>query len=190
MSEKGIVMTGESVRAILAGRKTQTRRVIKPQPALRPVVLDMGTLNDETGKWVYAKPQYRPGDILWVRETWGVGIQMSGGVIYKANYLDACAPLADGEKWRSSRFMPRAAARLFLRVTDVRAERVQEISEADAIAEGRRAGDTYSETSSYATTARQSYMWLWDKINGKSGHGWIKNDWVWVYTFERVDEPC
>ena len=89
--------------------------------------------------------------------------------------------------WKPSIHMPKEAARIFLRVTDVRTERVNDISENDAMAEGCVKGDKYfGENSSPALTAKQSFMWLWNMINEKRGYGWAMNNWVWVYEFERV----
>ena len=87
-------------------------------------------------------------------------------------------------KWRPSIFMPREAARIFLRVTDVRAERLQDITEADAECEGVIARH---DTACTGTSARISFAELWDSINNKRGYGWDKNPWIWVISFERVN---
>jgi len=165
---KPIIFCTPMVQAILEGRKTQTRRVIKPQP-------DAGLMPNK-----YAAP-YKPGDILWVRETWKPDYHDEDGYCYKA----------DGDRemypnnllhWRPSIHMPRAAARIFLRVTDVRAERVQDISAEDAHSEGIACiHDEISECAAFAA--------LWDEINAKRDGGryaWERNPWVWAYTFERI----
>jgi hypothetical protein len=148
-------------------------------------------------------PKYQPGDILWVRETWAeseceycrAGISSLGGhctcdYVYRANYGttedDSFPPSMF--KWRPSIFMPKEACRLFLSVTDVRAERLQEITEADAIAEG--CGPRLHSATSI--TARQDFMHIWQRLNDRRDGGkyaWITNPWVWVYTFERIDKP-
>lgn len=192
---KPIIFSTEMVRAILDGRKTQTRRVIKPQPdnvtegktpmgadymawyngAVANPLLNVGGCSD---LW----PPYRPGQILWVRETWGIPIRMAGEIIYRADYADKKAPLADGEKWRPSIHMPREAARIFLRVIDVRVERLQEITEEDARAEGCDAN----------IPDGVSIIWfyeIWNRLNARRGYGWDVNPWVWVIEFERTEAP-
>ena len=145
MSERPIIMTNESVRAILDGRKTQTRRVIKPQP----IGADYWTAYNEPPQSFYpntydaqpkrlACPYGVPGDRLWVKESWANNIPgCPNGLSYKADHID---PLGDGPahpmKWKSPIFMPHWASRLTLEVISVRVERLQEISEDDAIAEG------------------------------------------------------
>ena len=130
---KPILFNTQMVHAILDGRKTQTRRIVKPQPQSysfdgRVYVFNEGEL---------PKPQYQPGDILYVRETWAENtIPHSGnyaGIEYRADYYGGREPIL---RWRPSIHMPREAARIFLRVTDVRVERLQHITRADAISEG------------------------------------------------------
>jgi hypothetical protein len=133
------------------------------------------------------KPRYEPGGIPWVRETWKPSPYEDGIYAYKADKLPHPAG-SQYLQWRSPYHMPRAAARIFLRVAGVGVERVQDISEADARAEGI--------TIPFMRTIRGiehiiEYRWLWDKINGKRDHGayaWKKNPWVWVIDFERVDD--
>ncbi len=226
---KPIIFSTPMVQAILAGRKSQTRRVIKPQPSI-----DCGgrfdwevsfadgsffiTAENENGDgamWKY-KPRYQQGDVLWVRETWCelARVDSSGYTHYDdCNYyyatdgdyqIDLCD--ADGfylddqrMRWRPSIHMPRAAARMFLRVTDVRVERMQEISEGDAIAEGCEGIPCDHPSGRYACEDCMNTGWreppivmyheLWDELNAKRGYGWDTNPWVWVITFERIDEP-
>lgn len=205
MKEKPILFNTEMVRAILEGRKTQTRRVIKPiynkdynrfsrmsifsaikkfDPWWHGVDYDGGIfVNDPI-----EQPRYQPGDILWVRETWQ--LLPSGFIerppemkyIYKATHelSDECA------KWRPSIHMSREAARIFLRVTDVRAERLRDITISDCIAEGiPKVHGMRSEIINW-------YNELWDTLNAKRGYGWDTNPWVWVITFEKIEEesPC
>ena len=145
--EKPILFSGEMVRAILDGRKTQTRRVIKPQPMFSNVAVNGMTLERQIAgekAWLinHKCPYGKPGDTLWVRETWAShrymddtapseftpGAQMLP-IFYRANYGSALS--GDCGKWRPSIHMPRWASRLTLRVVDVRIERVQEIEPGD-----------------------------------------------------------
>ena len=173
LKEKPIFFETTSVLAILAGTKTQTRRAF---------CLPEGQASPPAGAALKGwRPLYQPGDILWVRETWGVGIQLAGGIIYKADYVGRRAPLAEGFKWRPSMIMPRCAARIFLRVTDARVERLQDISEYDAIAEGLADATHYTPRENIARFAE-----FWDGFNVKRGYGWETDPWVWAYTFERM----
>lgn len=165
MSEKPILFSTPMVQAILDGRKTMTRRVVK-----------------STESWVkefdLPKPKYQVGNVLWVRETWAPGCM--GGYIYKAGHQYA-ERLQELKQWKPSIHMPKLAARMFLRVTDVRGERVQDITEDDAIAEGVQARN---DTACGGTSARIAFAELWDSLNEKRGYGWSNNPWVWVYEFE------
>lgn len=221
---KPIVFTDHSIEAIEAGRKTMTRRVVKGLDGMNVYRVEPHWSYDEDEPlngvaWDFVfgacgggmcfdgaipiKPRYLKGDLLWVKETW------------KANASDLDVPYVyrrDGIerwpnnliKWSSPWFMPKAAARVFLMVEDVRPERVQEISEADALAEGIRACDdgcfegngwspTYSDPDSGGEPVfRNGFGVLWDGINGKREGGryaWAKNPWVWAYRFRRADKP-
>ena len=188
MSEKPILFSTPMVRALIAGNKTQTRRVIKLRGFSENAIIKKtkhGFLLSEGGSFnIPMKARYQPGDILWVREAWRLGDfsfiddDVSASVQYKdlttgprLHYLKHGMDERLG--WRPSIHMPRAAARIFLLVTDVRAERLQEILEKDARAEGAHNG--------------LEFLRIWDKINKKRGHGWDVNPWVWVYTFERTE---
>lgn len=162
-----------SVRAILAGLKTQTRRAFS-MPEGQP-----GDPAEISLKGWH--PHYQRGDVLWIREAWGIGIQSTGEIIYKADYIDKKAPLAEGQRWRPSLRMPRSVARIFLRVTDVRVERLQDISEADAIAEGLDNAAAYTPKENI-----ERFAAFWDSFSAKRGYGWDTNPWVWAYTFELV----
>lgn len=187
MATKPILFSGPMVRAILEGRKPMTRRVMKPQ-----VNGDIA----ERHLYVDLRSPFQPGDILWVRETW---LEHKGTYIYMADgkhlALDA---LIGGPffKWRPSIFMPKEAARLFLRVTAVRAERVQEITDEDAIREGANCDEDGRNVGLAEKIRRgpvERFRDLWDSINGMRAGGaysWDKNPWVWVITFERVDKPA
>lgn len=218
MIEKPILFSGPMVRAILDGRKTQTRRVVMEgggvkapaHPARNPpspiVVQDYAGF----GHYVYAGCPYT-SNRLWVRETWRT-VERDGidGVEYAAD--GAFAPIADtreaadawvdahengkhGEKWRPSIFLRRWASRLTLAVESIRVERLQDISEEDARAEGCSAGaapgeaydrDTASTWRIGAGSYRRGYRDLWDSINSKrGGRAWADNPWVWVVTFRK-----
>lgn len=191
--ERPIIMTAESVRGILTGTKSQTRRVIKPQPHQR-----------ESGYWWFGRncfasnetllgelmegycPYGSPGDRLWCRETFtgdwrGNGQPARGCINYRA---DGKIPdkYREGNYWRPSIFMPRWASRITLEVVSVRVERVQSISDDDAIEEGVDRTNT-----SIPTYAIQRYRKLWDSINGaKPGCSWVDNPYVWCVAFRRL----
>ena len=188
MAERPIFFEVTSVLAIRADLKTQTRRAFRvPEDCEgRPAGIAGNKENPLRLEWAGGvhRPRYQPGDILWVRETWGIGIQLAGGIIYRADYAGKQAPLAEGQKWRPSMIMPRELARIFLRVTDVRVERLQDISERDAIAEGLADAARYTPRRNIRRFAD-----FWDSFNAKRGYAWATNPWVWVYTFERVQYP-
>ena len=196
------------VQAILDGRKTQTRRAVKPQPAgeIRRGEPDFNHWID-TKYWErqnqkenrgigtrgFACTYGQPGDRLWVRETWmdlqGTGIEIVTGsrerYAYGADTLRGSygddQRKCYGLKWRPSIHMPRAASRITLEITSVRVERLQDISEADAIAEGVR----NSLHLPGGRFARENFEHLWWTINGDGS--WESNPWVWVIEFKRVE---
>ena len=171
MKEYPIIFSGPMVRAILDGRKTQTRRVIKPQPKgeFCRYGFHMPTQAIWTDLTVVSCPYGQPGDLLWVRETFAAAGDQSW-VEYRADCDSKVI------RWRPSIHMPRSASRLTLRITDVRVQRVQEISEEDARAEG---------TTGLAG-AMTGFPYLWESINAKRGYGWNTNPWVWAISFERI----
>jgi hypothetical protein len=196
--EKPILFSSPMVKAILDGRKTQTRRIMKPQPehfeqyphwrwttpqlrkdGLGPFAIDSGDRPGIFGKYV-------PGETLWVRETWGPRteqgkpVESRHYVKYRADFIDDSPP-ADGmdwhtyeDKWRPSIFMPRWASRITLELTDVHVERLQDISEDDAKREGVPA-------SLMASTHRIGFFNLWNSIHGCNADE--SNPWVWVLSF-------
>lgn len=160
--------------------------------------------NQEPGPICRTIARYQPGDILWVRETWcelyvvdalGYTHYDQPMHYYAADgYPDITLYDADGFelddqriKWKPSIHMPREVARIFLKITGVRVERVQDITENDAVAEGTTnylmAGGRQHEEMSM----RAQFSMLWDSLNVKRGYGWEVNPWVWVYEFERVE---
>jgi len=212
MKERPILFSGPMVRAILAGHKTQTRRLVKVGDTIEE--RDDGTRwpyfttwahGDDGSPWA-ACPYGEPGDRLWVRETWAARTDVDAlkdpdkarhYAMYRAD--DAGSPTDPnnwhdyGGKWRPSIHMPRWVSRLTLAVTAVRVERLQEISEDDAQAEGV---DRYAaacdhprfgcdEIGCLGVTHRASYAALWDDINGDRA-AWASNPWVWVVEFGRV----
>lgn len=183
------------VRAILDGRKTVTWRAVKGY-ALDHLELDtdgsiIGVYNQDEGR-VFPMMDYvpyRPGDILYVRETFWKCID--GEYLYKADFLNS-----ESRVWRPSIHMPREAARIFLRVTDVWVERLQDISEEQSRAEGAIDSRHYihSPHNEYDAlhSARERFAEIWDstiKPAGLSLYGWKANPWVWVIEFERREKP-
>lgn len=200
MKERPIIMNTDSVRAILDGRKTQTRRVIDPQPkGWSPQKTSVG----DTWAWCVAgdmdyaeiiRCKYgKPGDLLWVKET--TLEDFHGFYNYWANYLpdeqktvngvpvDVLGGIESGMYWKkSSLFMKKKYARIWLEIINLRAERLLEISEKDAIAEGI----TYPENGIPIMPARKWFQVYWDSINARRGYPFDANPWVWVIEFEQV----
>lgn len=195
MKERPIIFSGSMVNAILEGRKTQTRRVIRRTESGR--VKERGTCRnwhlDDTGAYA-ACPYGLPGDRLWVRETWGYGCGVHGHppecdsrcVIYRASGGDT-GP--DDGKWRPSIHMPRWASRIDLEITVVRVQRVQDISDADARAEGVVPWDDLAgkgvTVGQRLFSHRLAFRHIWDKINGPGS--WESNPSVWAIAFKRAE---
>ena len=204
MKERPILFNGDMVRSILAGQKTQTRRPIK-----RPFEIHAeGYLARPDGLGgrlrPYPCPFGKPGDRLWVKETHARHPQFAE-VAYRAD--GEAFEDADGftwhPKWTPSIHMPRILSRITLEITNIRVERVQDISEDDAWAEGVEELDVTGVFSAVGLcdTARRYgmsmedtrciYAHLWDTLYAARGLGWDVNPWVWVVTFKRVEEqPC
>jgi len=191
---KPIIFSTEMTRAITDSIKTQTRRVLKPQPVGKVERDSEGSFGDVShGGVELIEPYCKPGDVLYVRETWGVGGEMiDGGIIYKADYhgKDSTPPFVGNKKWRSSIHMPRAAARIFLKVTDIRVERLLDMSEGDGIKEGfPKVLDPGANTGGNGGVFDWFHA-LWDKLHAKRPEfQWDKSPWVWVITFERIEKP-
>ena len=202
---KPILFDTKMVRAILDGRKTQTRRIIKPQPT-NPRWNNVGWLGWDDGHGYRMRPPCELGDILWVRETWNG--DWCDHYIYKADVGSAVSAGYDKEpRWHPSIHMPREAARIFLRVNDVQVERLNEISQSDAIDEGALTcdlceTDEYKESCEKAKregskppigySPRERFAALWDstiKNTEITKYGWAANPWVWVIKFERCERP-
>lgn len=218
MAIKPILFNTEMVRAILDGRKSCTRRLAKPQPDEKHTY-PLGFVTDSTekkevgcfgfgideygGSIQYAKPPYQPGDILYVRETWK---KAPNGYYYYESWQRN--DIADVTKWKPSIHMPKEAARIWLKVTDVKVERLQEMKPVDVIKEGAYPDcwdclNTYGESGSQCCygieeqcsqcdEAMMEWEKLWNSTIKKSDidrYGWDANPWVWVIEFERCEKP-
>jgi len=212
LKERPILFSTEMVKAILDDRKTQTRRIIKPQPEFNgnkhwiiksikttlfsPISPDAIKISGFLSG-VYP-PHGLPGDVLWVRETFmPVTSYFEGkqedGFAYKSGDKE----WGNYAKWKSPRFMPKAAARIWLEITDVKIERLQDISENDAMAEGVQTGWNFDDIERHASKLKPEnnrvkipclkpyqlgFLSTWCNIH--SLDNWIENPWVWVITFK------
>ena len=218
MKERPILFNAPMVRAILDGSKTQTRRVVKPQPdwvnenAGCGIATGGGIMPSPRSDWLHwrgsrlLRPEPRcpyglPGDRLWVRENFAIvprtayarsdGVQQTlrpdddhDAAIYRAGWDRSNG----GFRWRPSIHMPRWASRILLEITDVRVERLQDISEADAQAEGVKVdgnGHAVRDDVVNVGGARTAFAELWESINGPDS--WSANPWVWVIEFRRIE---
>ena len=181
MKERPILFSGAMVRAILEGRKTVTRRVVKPQPDFLGSMTDPTTPFKTLGAGLHGQivcPYGKPGDRLWVRETFAVyGDEKMAAIHYRAD-----RPHHVGQKgmgYKPSIHMPRWASRILLEITAVRVERLQDINRGDAMAEGCPFPNMAA-----GPDPRQWFAELWQEING--AESWAANPWVWVVEFNRV----
>lgn len=230
MRERPILFNGEMVRAILDGRKTQTRRIVKLSDgkfvcSRSRNYLTACDIKDGIGPWWHpygghpgeplpqdrineACPHGKPGDRLWVRETWGFcadGLPnddrpihpMHGGCLYRATEPDAVSFDESDMRWKPSIHMPRWASRINLEITDVRVERLNDISEQDAVAEGLHVGCKDGHLTKYGfknwpwqswqKDPRQAFRYLWGSVQtNPDDTGWNGNPWVWVIEFKRI----
>lgn len=191
MAIKPILFNTKMVRAILDGRKDATRRIVKgfiPDDAVwgytaftpKGYISCRGTFADGYGEKFFKLP-CESGDILYVRETWK---KAPNGYYYYEDWQRN--DIADVTKWKPSIHMPKEAARIWLKVTNVRVERLQEITEVQAQAEGCNSGLLTG-----ACTARGQFEDLWNSTVKKSDidrYGWDANPWVWVIEFERCEK--
>ncbi|MBT9385514.1 hypothetical protein KM176_16690 [Pseudooceanicola sp. CBS1P-1] len=208
MAEKPIPFIGPMVRAILEGRKTQTRRVLDAWCDEAPAFIfrDGIYAYDENDAAYHLPKTHSVGDLLWVREAWKACSQMDAipprdmspyePIRYEADGFIrelSCMMIKPG-RFRPPMFMPRWASRLTLRVTDVRVQRLHDISQADAVAEGVERVSVgiethwrdYSGDSQFVGGPRSSFCTLWDSLNAKRGYGWDANPWVAAYSFEVI----
>ena len=221
MSIKPILFNTEMVRAILDGRKSCTRRLIKPQPDEKHTY-PLGFVNDSTerkdigsfgfgtselgGSIQYKKPPYQPGDILYVRETWCLRFD-GEKYFYKADkntsreekhLLDY-----DDVRWHPSIHMPKEAARIWLKVMDVRVERLKDMTNNDALKEGAEGvrcdhagsgayGCTDCMNTGWLEPPLLEFMGIWNSTIKKSDidrYGWDANPYVFVIEFVKIDKP-
>lgn len=185
---KPIVFNAQMVRAILEGRKTVTRRVVKFPRGWNPKFtgyIPDGAVLYGSNNIPAAKAPVQVGDVLWVRETWSR--METGQYLYKADNEKPISYLG----WRPSIHMPREAARIFLRVTDVRVERLQDITPYQIDAEGCKEW-AYSATTGELLPSGPSWFKIaWDntvKAKNMSTYSWDANPWVWVIEFERINK--
>ncbi|MFA4145455.1 morphogenetic protein [Enterobacter hormaechei] len=209
--ERGMIFNGEMVRAILDGRKTQTRRIMKNQPAgdypdtpalIRSVDGGFQWYGHYGESRIFNCPFGAVGDRIWVRETWAdAGASAPDLKLYRANYPAHVPthyenlPPASDIRWTPSIHMPRWASRITLEITGVRIERLNGISEADAEAEGidmdalADSQDCYDCIAGHNMTGRPTatgaFKYLWESIYGSDS--WRANPWVWVIEFKRIE---
>ena len=223
MAIKPILFNTEMVRAIMGGRKSCTRRLVKPQPDEKHAfplgfVIDSTEkkkvgcfefgINEYGGSIQCAKPPYQPGDILYVRETWcGLPVNEAGHFrghpIYYYRADGDLRPEGWRDAWHPSIHMPKEAARIWLKVTDVRVERLQSITEEGAIREGAEGekchhtnvgafGCTDCMNTGWIEPPQVEFMQIWDSTIKKSDldrYGWDANPYVFVIEFVKIDKP-
>jgi hypothetical protein len=241
MKERPIIFSGESVRGILAGTKTQTRRIVNMR-------VPMGFIGgrgegDDPSKWGYwgedgwgrwyvlaqgldehfqngsvsiRPPHGEPGDHLWIRETWAKVFDGdpphdedgpshveyrsdTGGARYPGEWPDDCGDDPECGRWKSPMYMHRWASRIDLEIVTVRPERLQSITEEDAVEEGMQFHDGHGVGHSgwrhdvnhgyVCPSAREAFAQAWQLINGKLAT-WYSNPWVWRIEFERLRPEC
>ncbi|HGP3972587.1 TPA: hypothetical protein ACLKZ9_004006 [Klebsiella pneumoniae] len=215
MKERGMIFNGEMVRALLSGRKTQTRRIIKDCTVGRDQISKfiqiekkfIGCYPEDVPELIRECCPYGiPGDRIWVREAFRVHSRATdvATLVYKASERNSwteqthrvpvavCNKPATPEKWTPSLHMPRWASRILLEITDVRVERLNAISEEDARAEGIIDGGCLNcgepEPCGCANPepdATDAFAYLWQSIYGQDN--WNANPWVWVIEFKRVE---
>lgn len=228
---KPVLFSTVMVQANLENRKKQTRRIceINPMATIIGLYTKRRIWNSEiesnpnplghfakfnlNGSEIEIKSKFTEGDILWVRETFCEPILFDGcesPFYYKADNVNASNTKVISGKWKPSLFMPKKASRIFLKVTNVRCERLQDISETDAIEEGieqipdwhnegkinyfwkdyeRNIDESEVDESVAFFNPIHSFQSLWDSINAKK-YPWKSNPWVWVYDFERIEKPA
>ena len=199
--ERPIIFSSEMFRAILDGKKTQTRRVCKPanQNNLTSVVsidkhgcipttdASIHAFGDKEGTVEFNSPYGKVGDVLWVRESAIIAPKnFNDGTPRLVKYIATSPDREQSDEYKlavtPSIFMPRWASRILLEITSVAVERLQSISDEDCISEGCYGGHNSIPNYGYSATPREHYFAVWEKINGKgSSH---ENPWVWVIKFK------
>lgn len=204
---KPVLFNTEMVKAILEDRKTATRRLIKDRQylglgkKLTPVEV-LKKITSRYKGWTDAdvinmnfKEPYMPGDILYVRETWYRGLNR---ILYKANYSEAEKFYENGKeiqvKWHPSLHMPKEAARIFLKVKNVRVERLKDMNLDDFLNEGIMVRpEAFNDPENAYWQAKDAFSFLWNSTINKSDialYGWDASPWVWVIEFERIEPDC
>lgn len=197
---KPIIFSTPMIKAILDGTKTMTRRVVLPQPSGKVerfvcynTANGVGICDGINNKIGYPlckiKQKYQVGDTLWVRETFTK--DREGNYIYKADPIFDHYGKGDiAWNWTPSIFMPKEAARIFLKVRSVRIERLNEITEEDAKAEGVEplvvSAGPINRIVKTDMSYKRPFTYLWDRLNKRRGYLWESNHWVWVYEFTRA----
>lgn len=208
-AERPILFSGPMVRAILQGTKTQTRRIIKPQPPSKahPFFIVCSSDKKDEGKWRFTRnidhlsgtvlgpiacPYGKPGDLLWVREAHALSANPGLKPWYRLDHPEACGsgPRVD-IKWRPSIHMPRWASRITLEITRVRVQKLKAISDADAREEGitdycGKWWDGSPVVCGNWSGPTMAYQGLWQSIHGPGS--WEANPWAWVVEFRRIEE--
>jgi hypothetical protein len=192
MKERPILFSAPMVRAILDGSKTQTRRILKLKPGYTIEEEGDGSL----WPWIYDAESDRDcwldcpygcvGDQLWVRESFAMATPLMGAGLWPV-YRATCHEMDEmGLKWKPSIHMPRSASRILLEIVSVRVERLQDISDADARAEGVKiwADGSCAPDNPYGLTEAGYFELLWTQINGAIS--WSEDPWVWVVEFKQV----
>ena len=193
MKERPIIFSTESVRAILDGRKTQTRRVVPldwRNDAPYVVVNDFGDYKPLKDVCKFGKP----GDRLWVREKWRKFdanfdcqcLEQCSCARYPYRYAADYPADEEWGIWKSPLFMPRKFSRLTLEITDVRCERLQDISWNDCIQEGTFQFHGYIDEHGIRSEGKRLFSEMWNTINAKRGFGWDTNCWVWAISFKKI----
>lgn len=209
---KPILFNTAMVRAILDGEKTCTRRVIKlpkhiekQRNGLYILCAEGSTYSDKEFKDVidYINPPYKVGDILYVRETWFKGdllndaeeIEKQGIVLYRADGIKNNNWDYDSIRWRPSIHMPKELARIFLKVTSVRAERLKDITDEGCYQEGISGTSFYDEAEHIQIAGiglndsleRTAFSLLWNSTVREEKYSWEGNPWVWIIGFKRIE---
>jgi hypothetical protein len=199
MKERPIIFRGEMVKAILEGRKTQTRRPIKPQPVIAHDGkwdlyirgIWVGAIAEKNNLILNICPYGQPGDRLWVKETWcplercdWVGNKKEQNINYRAMATSYSESMRKemGYIWRSPIFIPRWASRISLEIVNVRPERLTDITVESAKAEGITPAGVEGDGRRW----RGGFRDLWDSIYSKKNLGWNINPWCWCITFKRI----
>jgi hypothetical protein len=196
LKERSILFDNEQIKAILAGRKTQTRRVFSPQPpswvtafgysAVTPdgYISGRGIHPDGPAEKFFPLKYGKPGDRLWVQEAFVENYSPDMPVAYRADWGPAAERYLRPPKWIRAISMPRRVARLFLEITDIRVERLQDISEDDAYTSGVGSIDA-KRRSPDSPVYRNTYRERWD-FRTRPAYCWSSNPWVWVISFRMV----